>query len=188
MSYLTKIAAFDVFEIGEYVEGYLDLEPTDPLNTKFEAIGMESLYFINNLGSFYLALLFNLLMIPTWLIALWLGKSYDWFRRKAKKLRRHMFMNAWITTIFESLMIVALCALITFTHLFNFSDLGHKVQTISAIFFISVYITLPIVALIATLVKFKQATSKEMKNVFGSFYSSLNIKKAGKGSSRLVLL
>ena len=187
MSYLTKIAAFDIFEIGEYAESLLELEPTDPLNPKFEAIGMESLYFINNMGSFYLALLFNLLLIPFWLIALWLGNSYIWFRKRAKKLRRHMFLNAWITTIFESIIIVALCTLITFKYCFSFSNFGHQVQSISAIFFISVYLTIPIVALLASLLKFRQATSKEMRNVFGSFYDSLNISNKRK-SGRVVLL
>ena len=43
-----------MFEIGEYVNNALELLPTDPVNEKFETIGLESLYFINNLGSFFL--------------------------------------------------------------------------------------------------------------------------------------
>ena len=59
-------------------------------------------------------------------------------------------------------------------------------QTISAILFISVYLTIPIIALITSLVKFRQASSKEMRNMFGNFYESLNINK--KKGDRVVLL
>lgn len=64
MSFLTQIAAFDVIEIGEYVEEYLSLDATDPISAKFESIGMESLYFINNVGSFFLVLMFEAILVP----------------------------------------------------------------------------------------------------------------------------
>ena len=40
--YLTKIAAFDVFEIGDYVDEYLELEQTEPVDNNFETLGFES--------------------------------------------------------------------------------------------------------------------------------------------------
>ena len=47
-SKLTEIAAFDLIEIGEYVDEFLQLPITEP-DPSFEASGMESNYFINNL-------------------------------------------------------------------------------------------------------------------------------------------
>ena len=40
--YLAEIAAFDVIEISEYVDEYLELIPTEPVNSKLEVIGFES--------------------------------------------------------------------------------------------------------------------------------------------------
>lgn len=59
---ITKLAAYDMLEIGEYVDEVLELLPTDPVNEKFETIGLESLYFINNLGSFFLVVIADLIM------------------------------------------------------------------------------------------------------------------------------
>ena len=64
---LTNIAAFDFGEIGNYIDPnfpqideimnmILDLPPSEPLNERFEASRIESVYFINNLGSFYFIL------------------------------------------------------------------------------------------------------------------------------------
>ena len=62
-SVINKIAAFDVFEIGEYVDEFLDLLPSEPVNEKFETIGLESLYFINNLGSFFLIVTIDIILV-----------------------------------------------------------------------------------------------------------------------------
>ena len=65
---LSSIAAFDVFEIGDYADEYLELLPSEPISEKFEAIGMESTYFINNMGSLFLALCFDLFLILVWMV------------------------------------------------------------------------------------------------------------------------
>ena len=55
--YIIEIAAFELFDIKDTVNSILDLPPTGPLTEKFEAIGLESKYFINNLGFFFLIIL-----------------------------------------------------------------------------------------------------------------------------------
>ena len=55
---LTAIAAFDYFETSEFIEDLLDLLPRDPINEKFESIGLESVYFMNNLGTLLLLIIF----------------------------------------------------------------------------------------------------------------------------------
>ena len=65
---LTNIAAFDFAEVGSVIfPGFpeidglinmaLELPPSEPLNERFEASRIESIYFINNLGSFYFILM-----------------------------------------------------------------------------------------------------------------------------------
>ena len=55
---LSAIAAFDFFETSDYISDLLDLLPRDPINEKFEGIGFETVYSMNNLGTFILVLAF----------------------------------------------------------------------------------------------------------------------------------
>ena len=57
-----------MIETGDYVNECLDLLPTDPMNYKLETIGLESEYFVNNLGTFFFILLIYFLLIVIWLI------------------------------------------------------------------------------------------------------------------------
>ena len=46
-----KIASFDIIEIGPYVNNMLNLNATEALNANFDALGFESMFFMNNLGT-----------------------------------------------------------------------------------------------------------------------------------------
>ena len=98
---LTQIAAYDVFEIGDYVNDTLELFHTDPVNEKFESIGLETLYFINNLGSFFLVVMFDLLVCLLILITqflIWLSPK-KCLQKVHQKLNKKMFFNDWIVTV-----------------------------------------------------------------------------------------
>ena len=64
---ILAIAAFDFFEVEPATNYLLKLEPTGALTDKFDQLGMESLYFVNNLGSyslFYTVYFTMLLVVP----------------------------------------------------------------------------------------------------------------------------
>ena len=67
---LTSIAAFDIFETNEFCLDALDLLPKDPINHKFEAMGLETVYFINNQGSFVFVLIFKILQVLLYMLLL----------------------------------------------------------------------------------------------------------------------
>ena len=98
-SVLQMIAAFDVFEIGEYVDEYLELTPEDPINEKFETIGMESKYYINNMGSFFLTLVFEVLLIIVYLLLVPCASKSKCIKRRVKNLNKKLFWNSWIVTV-----------------------------------------------------------------------------------------
>ena len=155
----TKIAAFDLlefeyFNFGEFMDSMLDLIPTGPLNSKFEAIGFESLYFINNLGSFFLVLVFGVLLLPIWLLLESIGLYSQWAKRKANSLSKRLFINTYISTIVESFMIVILCALITVKYATNLDAEKADVHTVTASLAICVYFLLPLVAFLVVLIYF----------------------------------
>ena len=55
---MMQIAAFELIDTKPYLDKYLNLQPTDPLNANFEAIGLESVYLLHNLGTLALAFVF----------------------------------------------------------------------------------------------------------------------------------
>ena len=86
-----------------------------------------------------------------------------------------MFWNSWITVIFESFLIVSLCAMITIKYNFEFAPWGQTVQTVSTITTISIYTALPLLAFYKTMRHFKDLKSRGMKQAFGTLYQSLDI-------------
>ena len=73
----------------------------DPVNEKFETVGFESLYFMNNLGSFILIIMGKILLMIIWYSTLNPFMSYSvWIQRKANWLRSKISLNSWITVIF----------------------------------------------------------------------------------------
>ena len=66
--YIVEVTAFELFDIKDTVNSILDLPPTGPLTEKFEAIGLESKYFINNLGFFFLIILIGVFLALVWVL------------------------------------------------------------------------------------------------------------------------
>jgi len=60
---IMTIAAFEVFDTKPYLDSVLYLEPADPINANFEAVGLESIYFLHNLGTLLFAFVFFLVMV-----------------------------------------------------------------------------------------------------------------------------
>jgi len=58
---LMAIAAFEVVDTKPFLDRLLRLEPTDPVNSNYEAIGLESIYLLHNMGTLVLAFVFFML-------------------------------------------------------------------------------------------------------------------------------
>lgn len=124
---ISKIAAFDIFEIGEYVDEYFNLDFQNPVNEKFESLGFESVYFINNLGTFVFWLLAYYLASVVWLFA----KSFSIFSDSSYRLSQYLggkiFWNTAISTVFESFLVVALVSMISLKHNYDYSHSGQSI-------------------------------------------------------------
>ena len=55
------ITAFEVVDTKPFLDRLLRLEPTDPVNSNYEAIGLESIYLLHNMGTLVLAFVFFML-------------------------------------------------------------------------------------------------------------------------------
>ena len=48
---INEIASFDIINIEPWINKALNLTETDPMSDNFAAIGFQSMYFMNNMGS-----------------------------------------------------------------------------------------------------------------------------------------
>ena len=146
--YLTKIAAFDVFEIGDYVDEYLELEQTEPVDNNFETLGFESLWFINNVGSFFIYLLWCFANVIIYLLVAALNNTTGYCFKQKKKLSKMIFWNKLSMAIFESILVVGLSCYITFRYNPVNNSVGEQVQTFSAVACAIVYIAIPVLGFV----------------------------------------
>ena len=79
---LTSITAFDIIETNEYINDLFDLLPKKPVSEKFETIGLETLYFMNNLGTFIIVLALKALLVLLWIALKPLTKCSKWLKKK----------------------------------------------------------------------------------------------------------
>ena len=124
---IANVAAFDIFEIGEYVDKYLQLEGKESVNEKFESIGFETVYFINNMGTFIFWLLAYYLSCVLWSLAQITSKFSEISYRFSRYLGAKLFWNSAISTVLESFLIVALASMISLRHNYEYGSAGQTI-------------------------------------------------------------
>lgn len=147
---------FDVFEIGDYVNELLGLEPSDPVNEKFETMGLEDLYFINNVGSFSIIFAYFCFLVALYLLLYPFEKIFGKvFKRARRHLDKSLFWNAIAGLLFESILNILLCGLITIKY--NYDE---GFQANLALTIMSVYLTIPFMILIYLIYNFDKLEHK----------------------------
>ena len=127
---MTKIAAFDILEISDQVDEILDLpvpeeqsEEVEQQVAKFQEIGLESLYFINNLGFFFLIILLCGGLTVIWLLLAPLN-MFGPVRKLRQKISSTLFWNGSIAAVQESFVMVILNGLLSFRYNFELVHYG----------------------------------------------------------------
>jgi len=120
---LMSITAFEVFEIGDVVNAILSLEKTDPVNENYNALGFESVYFINNMGTLFIVfLIYPVMMLVEYLLRL-VAEKCDSVKGVHLTVKYAVYWNLLITLVFESYSMIAICCLIHFEYI-SFSQPG----------------------------------------------------------------
>lgn len=177
---LAEVAAFDYFDIGEFVDEFLVLEPTDPVNHKMEAIGFESRQFINNVGTFFFYIAACTVASTIWVFIFGVSIVTTKAQAARKKLGERIFWNRLNSGIMESILIVAFCSLIQFNYNLRFDTWGQKVQTWLAIAAFTIYVLIPLFTLVKLCRNFDQIKEKEFSAQFGALYDDLAVKNGKK--------
>ena len=106
------IASFDIVNLDPTINKALSLNATDPFNDNFGALGFQSIYLLNNLGSLLLAFIFNLLAVFILLVLDQFVARANWIANRAEKMRKELFFNGIVATMIESYSILSVCCLI----------------------------------------------------------------------------
>ena len=70
---LWKIVSFNLFEFNDKIDDYLEIGIEDPINEKFETIGIMSKYFINNMGFAFFMIGVVILLVLYWALCILLS-------------------------------------------------------------------------------------------------------------------
>ena len=108
-----EIAAFDFYEFDDFILENFALEPLDPIDANFEAVGFQSQYVLINMGSmliFYLLYLIFFIVVPQ--LTICESKCGLCCQKLIRYLQRATFWGPLITLTFESFVIIAICILL----------------------------------------------------------------------------
>ena len=178
---VTSMAVYEVIEIGDFANELLELNPTDPVNEKYESIGFGDLYFTNNVGCFVLTILFSSLLVIFWIFLYSLSRlGYSCVKRLRNNVADQLFWNKISGLIFESFLNVVLSSLIALKYNLEVKDYGQKVQTFMAVGTLCAFTIIPVALLCYLCYKFEEAGKKRTIKKFGSIYGDLNLKKGRK--------
>jgi len=140
---LMSIAAFEFFEIGEFTNSVLGMEATSPVDENYNAVGFESVYFINNMGTlFILFLLCPLAMLIEYILRK-MAQKWDRVLKVHQAIANKVYWTAIITLTLESYSMVVICCLIHFEYI-SFSGPGYVLQSLLAIFSFLALVWFPI--------------------------------------------
>jgi len=151
---LMTFAAFDIIDTSPYLNALLALNPTEPLNNNFEALGFESVFLLHNLGSLILAFLFYPLAIVTMLLLRKMTSS-ETAQEWASSMASHLFFGFLITILTESYSILALSSLINLKNL-QWTSFGFVTQSLFTLFFSALIVGYPVVMSYLILTNFEQ--------------------------------
>ena len=125
-------------------------------------MGLETVYFISNLGSFVFVLAFKILLFIIYVVLVPFQSCSECLRKRINKLGKQMFWNSWINVISESFMIITLCGVIAFEYNFEFTTWGQTFQTVTSLCVMAIYVLLPLYVYFKSMKEFKALKSKQM--------------------------
>jgi len=183
---MMQIAAFEVFDTKPYLDGYLHLQPTDPVNANFESVGLESIYLLHNLGTLLLAFVFFLAMvILSKLLLLCKEKVYGNcpdFNNCGKKLHRNLYWGAWINLVTEAYSMLTISCMINLRYL-TWDAAGTIIMSITTIVVTLLLLLYPAYFAWKLTKNFDSLDERRFKMQYGKFYEDLDLR-----NGKMVLL
>jgi len=169
---LMRIAAFDIIELNDQLDWFFGLEPTEPINSNFEAIGFESVYLLHNLGTLLIAYFFYPFMCLVQKLCAYLGRWSKRCREWSDALKRRLYYGSLIRLIFEGYSLTTLCCIINIMHR-SWEDPSRVFMTLIAFFFLALVILFPTVFAWYLKSNYIRLQSDHYELKYGDFYVDL---------------
>ena len=151
---IAEIAAFDYYDISQFTDEWLELVPTDPVNSKLEAVGFETKQYINSVGTFSIILIIYAISVVVYMLTLPFRRCSTLAERISKKVSAWLFWNTLISAVMETVLIIAFVTFIKMKYHMSFETFGEKVESWMTIGTAVAYILVIIVAMVQTLRNF----------------------------------
>lgn len=172
-NYLMQIAAFDIIPTDNLFNFLFDVEPPEPLNSNFEVVGFETLYFLHNLGSLCFPIFaFPILVVVNLVLKIYRGNKK--FANASRKIEGHIYWNTTIRVLLEAYTIMIVCAFINTTAL-EFTSYGTVIMSCSACFFLAVCTVLPFFQFFYLNKNFHRLEDHEFEHRVGSLYEGMRL-------------
>jgi len=169
---IMAIAAFDFFETGPYLDVLLNLQPSDPANSNFAALGFESRFVMHNMGTLLLALVFYL--VSAIFACIMRKMCCDIVVHKGQLWHEQLFYGSLINIVNESYSVFSVSCLINVQKL-EWSSAGLIVMSTTAIILLLLILTYPLVYGIFMVKNFEELRNEEVQKKHGEFYKELNL-------------
>jgi len=190
---MMQIAAFEVIDTKPYLDKYLNLQPTDPLNANFEAIGLESVYFLHNLGTLALAfvffvatVLFSVLLVHCNVWGGWLFNALEEdssgqghltvanISYYGERLQKKLFWGSLIHLMTESYSMLTISCMINMRYL-KFNAVNTGFMSLLTIVVTLVLLAIPIYMANKLTKNFSVLQLRPFKTKYSAFYEELQL-------------
>ena len=111
-SQINKVASFDIIDIDPYINRILNLNETEPVNANFEAIGLQSIYFLNNMGSLLIGFMIYFVGLTVIFILQPFLNKKTWINKYFVKLKKMLLYNSIVAMMMESYSLICVSCLI----------------------------------------------------------------------------
>ena len=144
---IIKIASFDIIDTDHLINKILELNTTTPFNSNFQSMGFGSMYFMNNMGTMFLAFVFYLIGILTLFSLDKCTLRSETIGKWVVRYRHKLFYNVFVSMMLESYSMISVCSLIHL-HRIKFNSYGEIIQSVVLIIFFSSLFIFPAILII----------------------------------------
>jgi len=171
---LNKFTAFDFFDTTPVLNWMLQLEPSDPLNSSFEALGFESIYFLQNLGTLIIAfVVYPQLLIVCWICCRMKNLTV---RKYGEKMKRSLYWGYWNSLIFESFSVLVISLFINMKSL-SWARFNVGLMSTMAVLALPALLVYPFAYTLYLIYHFEHLKWRSFKEKHGVFYADLDLSK-----------
>lgn len=172
---MMNIAAVDIFETGDIIHAMMSIEPTDAVDENFGSLGFESKYFLVNLGSMVVFVIFYILgLIISPILSICSFGRFKGIKKLRNKLNRKIFWGTLIVLMNESYMVIIVCLLINIKIL-STASAGLQAMSIMCVTLLFLSVFLPAFFLTKLYRDFEELETKDMKLKYGALYEDLRL-------------